>query len=78
VNILLHRGADPSTRNRSLRTPLHFAAEKNFRGVCSKLLENDASPNTRDKDNRLPYHIAYEKKYDEVASMLILKMKNDW
>ncbi|XP_060067778.1 uncharacterized protein LOC132547979 [Ylistrum balloti] len=76
VNTLLHRGANPSASDQHLRTPLHYAVEKNFKGVCTKLLEHDAWPNARDHDNIMPYTIAYENGNDEVASLLILYMPN--
>ncbi|XP_069101443.1 transient receptor potential cation channel subfamily V member 5-like [Argopecten irradians] len=76
VNTLLHRGANPSASDQHLRTPLHYAVEQNFKGVCIKLLEHDAWPNARDHDNVMPYTIAYDNGNDDVASLLILYMPN--
>ncbi|XP_063404047.1 uncharacterized protein LOC134687572 isoform X3 [Mytilus trossulus] len=76
VNTLLHRGANPSASNTELKTALHFAVSKNYRGVCNKLLENDAYPNARDRNGDMPYTVAYDKGNDTIASMLILYMSN--
>ncbi|VDI01196.1 Hypothetical predicted protein [Mytilus galloprovincialis] len=76
VNTLLHRGANPSASNAELKTALHFAVGKNYRGVCNKLLENDAYPNARDRNGDMPYTVAYDKGNDTIASMLILYMSN--
>ncbi|OWF47125.1 Transient receptor potential cation channel subfamily A member 1-like [Mizuhopecten yessoensis] len=76
INTLLHRGANPSASDQHLRTPLHYAVEKDFKGVCVKLLEHDAWPNARDHDNVMPYTTAYDIGNDDVASLLILYMPN--
>lgn len=76
VNTLIHRGANPSASNTELKTALHFAVERNFRGVCSKLLEYGAYPNSKDRYTITPYTIAYDKGNDTVAAMLISYMSN--
>lgn len=76
VNTLLQRGANPSASDRKLRTPLHFAVKKNFRGVASKLLENDALPHARDKEGVLPLKIAMDNANDEIAALLLTYMSN--
>lgn len=76
VNTLLHQGANPSVSNAKLKTALHYAVEKNFRGVCSKLLEDEATPNPKDHTGDTPFTIAYNKDNDAIASMLIANMPN--
>ncbi|XP_046359517.2 uncharacterized protein LOC124137315 [Haliotis rufescens] len=74
VNTLLHRGANPSTCDSAWQTPLHHAVKRNFKGVCSKLLENEALPHVRDKDNNMPYHLALNNNNDDIAAMLLSVM----
>ncbi|XP_046573251.1 uncharacterized protein LOC124281267 [Haliotis rubra] len=76
VNTLLHRGANPSTCDSSWQTPLHHAVKRNFKGVCSKLLENDALPHVRDKDNNMPYHLALNNNNDDIAALILNYMPN--
>ena len=76
MNTLLQRGANPSASDLKLRTPLHFAVKKNFRGVASKLLENDALPHARDRDGNLPLRIAIDNANDEIAALLLTYMSN--
>ncbi|XP_067674402.1 transient receptor potential cation channel subfamily V member 1-like isoform X2 [Haliotis asinina] len=76
VNTLLHRGANPSTCDSSWQTPLHHAVKRNFKGVCSKLLENDALPHARDKDNNMPYHLALNNNNDDIAALILNYMPN--
>ncbi|XP_062600338.1 transient receptor potential cation channel subfamily V member 5-like [Saccostrea cucullata] len=76
MNGLLHRGANPSASNKDLWTPLHYAVKKNYKGVCSKLLEHKAWPDARDKKGVMPYTIAFETGNDDIAAMLITQMSN--
>ncbi|XP_067674667.1 transient receptor potential cation channel subfamily V member 6-like [Haliotis asinina] len=76
VNMLLQRGANPSTCDSSWQTPLHHAVKRNFKGVCSKLLENDALPHVRDKDNNMPYHLALNNNNDDIAALILSYMPN--
>ncbi|XP_071113463.1 transient receptor potential cation channel subfamily V member 1-like [Haliotis cracherodii] len=76
VNTLLHRGANPSTCDSAWQTPLHHAVKRNFKGVCSKLLENDALPHARDKDNNMPYHLALNNNNDDIAALILNFMPN--
>ncbi|XP_061176467.1 uncharacterized protein LOC133185338 [Saccostrea echinata] len=78
INSLLHRGANPSARDNNLWTPLHYAVRKNYKGVCSKLLEHEAFPNARDKKGVMPYTLAFEAGNDDIAAMLITHMKNEF
>ena len=59
-----------------MKTVLHYAVTKNFRGVCSKLLKKTAYPNARDHHRKMPFTIAYDKGNDGIASMLIVYMSN--
>ncbi|ESO89302.1 hypothetical protein LOTGIDRAFT_229171 [Lottia gigantea] len=76
LNTLLHKGANPSTADTEWKTPLHHAVKRNFKGVCSKLLENDALPHVRDREGKMPFHIALENKNDSIAAMLLVSMPN--
>ncbi|XP_056016069.1 uncharacterized protein LOC125675377 isoform X4 [Ostrea edulis] len=78
INSLLHRGANPSASNKDLWTPLHYAVKRNYKGVCSKLLEHEAWPDARDKKGVMPYTLAYDAGNDDIASMLITCMKNEF
>lgn len=78
INCLLHRGANPSASNKDLWTPLHYAVKKNYKGVCSKLLEHEAWPDARDKKGVMPYTLAYEAGNDDIAAMLITCMTNQF
>ncbi|XP_071114482.1 transient receptor potential cation channel subfamily V member 1-like [Haliotis cracherodii] len=76
VNMLLQRGANPSTCDSAWQTPLHHAVKRNFKGVCSKLLENDALPHVRDKNNNMPYHLALNNNNDDIAALILSYMPN--
>ncbi|CAC5394499.1 unnamed protein product [Mytilus coruscus] len=69
-------GANPSASNTELKTSLHFAVGRNFRGICNKLLEHGAYPNARDRNKEMPYTVAYKKGNDTIASTLISYMSN--
>jgi ankyrin repeat protein len=76
VNMLLHRGANPSTTDSDWQTPLHHATRRGYKGVVSKLLENDALPHSRDKHVRMPLHIAIISGFDDIAALLLAYMSN--
>ncbi|XP_055954336.1 transient receptor potential cation channel subfamily V member 3 isoform X3 [Patella vulgata] len=76
ITALLHKGANPSPSDSELKTPLHHAVKRNFKSVCSRLLEYEALPHSRDKDGKMPYHLALENGNDAIASMLLDKMPN--
>ncbi|XP_061176466.1 uncharacterized protein LOC133185337 [Saccostrea echinata] len=78
INSLLHRGANPSASNKDMWTPLHYAVKKNYKGVCSKLLEHEAWPDARDKKGVMPYTLAFEAGNDDIAAMLITYMSNEF
>ena len=81
VNLLLNRGADPQVTNESLRTPLHYAVEKGFAGVCRKLLDSGDWPVklTRDIDGNTPLTLALRRGNDEIASLIITYMyHSEW
>ncbi|XP_052817869.1 uncharacterized protein LOC128243904 [Mya arenaria] len=76
VNSLIHRGANTSAADESLKTPLHFAVEQGLKGVTGKLLENDALPHSRDRDGRLALETALKNENDELAALLLAYMPN--
>ncbi|XP_052817641.1 uncharacterized protein LOC128243754 [Mya arenaria] len=76
VNSLIHRGANTSTADESLKTPLHFAVERGLKGVAGKLLENDAYSHSRDKNKRLALGTALNEEKDELAALLLAYMPN--
>ncbi|XP_052817518.1 uncharacterized protein LOC128243667 isoform X2 [Mya arenaria] len=76
VNSLIHRGANSSATDESLKTPLHFAVERGLKGVAGKLLENDALPHSRDKKGRLALETALKLENDELAALLLAYMPN--
>ncbi|KAL5009682.1 hypothetical protein ScPMuIL_011987 [Solemya velum] len=76
VNQLLNRGANPSSVDTHLWTPLHYAVKNNFRSICNRLLESEALPNVRDRDKKMPLFIAIENNNDEIAALLIAYMYN--
>ena len=76
VNTLINRGANTSTADEDLKTPLHYAVKRNLKGVAAKLLENDAFPHARDKEGVLPLRIAMDNGNDEMCSLLLAYMPN--
>jgi ankyrin repeat protein len=72
--MLLHRGANPSSSTSHFQTALHIAVRRNFRGVCTKLLEHDAPPTARDVDGTMPYTIALQNQHDDIAAILVAHM----
>ena len=76
VNNLINRGAYTSTTDEDSKTPLHYAVQRNFKGVAAKLLENDALPHARDKQGILPLKIAMVNGNDEMCSLLLAYMPN--
>ncbi|KAK8002414.1 hypothetical protein PG989_002133 [Apiospora arundinis] len=57
---LLAWEADPHTRTRSGRTPLHYAAWGNLLKPLQRLLAVDADTNARDSEGRTPLHMAVQ------------------
>ena len=76
VNNLINRGANTSTADESLKTPLHYAVQRNLKGVAAKLLEHDARPHARDKEGVLPLKIAMDNGNDAMCSLLLAYMPN--
>jgi ankyrin repeat protein len=57
VKELLKKGADPNTKDKKGRTPLHWAAPyKGHVEVVKLLLEHGADPNIKNKYGRTPLH----------------------
>lgn len=76
ITLLLHRGANPSVKDKNGETPLHFAVMKNMQSVCTKLLEHGAKADALDHKNKMPFTIALENRNDDIAAMLVRTMKN--
>ena len=77
VTMLLYRGARPHRIDDNQQTALHHAVQRNYEGICQRLLEYNASPNARDNNNITPYHIALKNKNDNIASLLLVYMPNE-
>ncbi|XP_053377723.1 uncharacterized protein LOC123529525 isoform X3 [Mercenaria mercenaria] len=75
-NNLINRGASTSTTDSDLKTPLHHAVTRNFKGVVTKLLDNDALPQARDKNGTLPLKIAMDNKNYDMCALLLAYMPN--
>ena len=77
VNNLITRGANTSTADESLKTPLHYAVQRNLKVVAAKLLEHCALPYARDKEGVLPLKIAVDNGNDDMCSLLLAYMPNN-
>ncbi|XP_014233495.2 serine/threonine-protein phosphatase 6 regulatory ankyrin repeat subunit B-like [Trichogramma pretiosum] len=56
-------------RDKSGRTPLHLALERDLQAVAESLLRNGASPNAADAEGMTPLHIYCTRRVDEFRSM---------
>ena len=63
INMLKNVGLDEVAdfQNKSLKTPLHLAAEDEMTDAITMLLDINASANIPDKDGDTPVHIAVRK-----------------
>ena len=60
-NLLLQAGADPNIESNERKTPLHYAADSNYRYLTiNLLLEKKADPNIRDNKRKTPLQIAID------------------
>ncbi|CAE7604007.1 ANK1 [Symbiodinium sp. CCMP2592] len=76
VESLLHRKADPKAMEADCRTPLHYAALRNYLQILEFLLQYKADLNAADNAGRTPLHLAAIKGHLEVVESL-LKNKAD-
>lgn len=61
VNLLLQAGADPNIESNEGKTPLHYAADSNYRYLTiNLLLEGKADPNIRDNKRKTPLQTAID------------------
>lgn len=74
VEALISKGVDVNTREwGSLKTALHYGAEKGHKKVVEMLLAKGASTDARDALSTTPLHYAVEKRHKEVVELLIAK-----
>ncbi len=69
IELLVQSGADPNTRNRFGRTPLHEAAARNPE-MAILLIEHGACPDIRDENGITPLHEASARSGDLVKYIL--------
>ena len=74
---LLNTGADPNAKDKSGRTPLHYAAEQDAHQTVKVLLDNRrtsrARVNSKDEDGFTPLHYAAEQDAHQTVKVLLAK-----
>ncbi|WP_265415507.1 ankyrin repeat domain-containing protein [Wolbachia endosymbiont of Diaphorina citri] len=61
VDLLLQAGADPNIKSNEGKTPLHYAANRNYAyPIIDLLLEGKANPNIQDNTGKTPLQIAID------------------
>ncbi len=70
VELFIASGADVDATDRSLRTPLHGAANKGNADLCEILLAAGANVNARDSSRCTALQMAQSKKMQEAADLL--------
>lgn len=71
ASILLELNANPTPRNSSGATPLHFAARTNQGFLASKLIDGGADVNAVDNRGRTPIYLAVSKGHIELAKLFV-------
>jgi ankyrin repeat protein len=72
VELLLIHGADPDTKDKSLRTPLHMAASKGSQNAAIVLMANGAKINITDLYGFSPLNLCLKGHYFTLASDMFL------
>lgn len=67
AQLLLEHNAEIEVRDKSNRTPLHYAASGNSIEVAQLLLKHNAKMEVRDESNRTPFHDNASSSNREVA-----------
>ena len=71
VKLLVDHGADVTTQDETLSTPLHLAACRGSTETVRLLIEHSADVTARDRSNRTPLHLALSKVSSSSALSLI-------
>ena len=72
---LLQRGANTSTTDKDLNTPLHYAAEKGWTSIVKKLMEHQSIPVVTNKDGLMPLELAIRNNRNDCATFLVKSME---
>jgi len=59
--VLVEKGFGVNSRDGSLQTPFHQAAEREYLGVAETLISFDADVRAKDNEGRTPFHLAVGK-----------------
>ncbi|WP_353283086.1 ankyrin repeat domain-containing protein [Wolbachia endosymbiont (group A) of Pogonocherus hispidulus] len=83
IDLLLKHGADPNTRNREGKSPLHCVINNSDGTFCHKvtelLLNYNASPDAEDNQGKTPLHYLFEDgihNHVEIAKLLLKRGAN--
>ena len=72
---LLQRGANTSTTDKKLNTPLHYAAKKGWTSIAKKLMEHQSIPVVINKDGLTPLELAIHHDHNDCATFLVNSME---
>ena len=72
---LLQRGANTSTTDKKLNTPLHYAAKKGWTSIAKKLMEHESIPVVTNKDGLMPLELAIHNNHNDCATFLVNSME---
>jgi ankyrin repeat protein len=71
VRLLLENEADPdASTSTDMRTPLHWAAQKDHLEITKILVKFGANISARDKFGFTPRHLALQKRHDKIVEFL--------